>query len=306
MFNVYLYKENEVLPDDDICYIISKNGILLKKKIGIIESMIPVDKISILGEITPYAKMDIPKISKIDFAKIINFFKEVYKLYHSEANIIIHYNDTLKKYIFQVPKQKVSSGHVKYLNNVQYDGYNRIGTIHSHASMGAFHSGIDDIDENDWDGLHFTIGNLDDKYISISSSIVINAKRFKVNPEDYIEEIKYNQSVEKKQSKYILFFNESKNNYYIEDGEKYKFPSEWLNFIDKYSYKKHYMNISKKKSEQYNIFNTNLFKRDEYNSKNKNIIDDPCKYCKFKKFDNDDDIDILDDDDELFDKDTVI
>lgn len=43
----------------------------------------------------------------------------------------------------------------------RFDDYRLIGSIHSHGSMGAFHSSTDDGDEFDFDGLHITVGTID-------------------------------------------------------------------------------------------------------------------------------------------------
>lgn len=56
MFNIYIHEPNAPLPNDDICYIIGKNGVFMKKKMGMVETLAKVDSISILDDITPYAK----------------------------------------------------------------------------------------------------------------------------------------------------------------------------------------------------------------------------------------------------------
>jgi uncharacterized protein YbaR (Trm112 family) len=56
--------------------------------------------------------------------------------------------------------------------------------------MSAFHSTTDDADEKSFDGLHITIGNVDEAFVSISASIVSNGTRFMVDPDEYIDGVK--------------------------------------------------------------------------------------------------------------------
>ncbi len=187
MFPIYLYEGGEI-PKDDICYLIAKQGIFLKKKVGLVESLTSVDKISILDELKPWAKMDLPKIPGIYVAKIISFFKAVVSTFSGEANVLLYYNEKEKKYKLAIPKQEVTAAACDYkIEGTNIPGYNLVGTIHSHARMSAFHSGTDDNDEKNFDGLHITIGHLTDDYPSISASIVVNAFRVIVDPCDYID-----------------------------------------------------------------------------------------------------------------------
>ena len=65
MFKVFVNDGTQELPDDDIFYIVSKEGLFLKKKLGLLESIARVDKISILENLNelPVAKMNIPKVN---------------------------------------------------------------------------------------------------------------------------------------------------------------------------------------------------------------------------------------------------
>ena len=48
MFPVVLNDGKSELPNDDIYYVIAKEGVFLKKKLGVMESLAPVKEISIL------------------------------------------------------------------------------------------------------------------------------------------------------------------------------------------------------------------------------------------------------------------
>jgi Zn finger protein HypA/HybF involved in hydrogenase expression len=189
MFPIYINDGTTPLPADDICYIVAKEGIFLKKKMGIMDSIAPVTNISILESIQATAQMNIKKIPGGQFARIVAFFREVYKEYYGEAIVLLFYD--LERNIYKVvpPHQKVTGAACDYNKGITIEGMQMIGTIHSHASMSAFHSGTDDHDEEHFDGLHITIGNVNQEDVSVTASIVANGHRFVVKPEDYVERL---------------------------------------------------------------------------------------------------------------------
>lgn len=181
---------NTPMPDADVYYIIGKDGVYLKKRLGIMESLSPVKNISILQEVHSSAKMHIAKIPAIMVAKIANFFTDVYDEHSSEAVVLLFYNEENEHYKIVVPPQKVSAAGAEYNRAITVEGYTMIGTIHSHANFSAFHSGTDQGDEQSFDGLHITFGNNQKDPISISASIVANGYRTMVEPEEYLEGVK--------------------------------------------------------------------------------------------------------------------
>lgn len=189
MFKVVLNDGQTPMPEDDIYYVIGKEGVYLKKKLGVMESIAPVKNISILESVASSAKMHIQPIPGKWIAKVINFFKAVYEEYRSEAIVLLFYNDETGHHKIVPPHQKVAGASCDYDKGMTIEGYTMIGTIHSHANMSAFHSGVDDSDEEHFDGLHITLGNLADEYPSVSASIVSNGFRQMIEPSDYITDI---------------------------------------------------------------------------------------------------------------------
>jgi len=202
MFKVVVNDGTQELPDDDVYYIVAKEGIFLKKKMGVMESIAPVDKISILESANTMARMYINPLPAQTGAKILEFFKAVYKEYHGEAIVLLFYNEETGKYRVVPPHQKVTSAACDYNRGVTIEGWTMIGTIHSHANFSAFHSGTDDDDEKTFDGLHITYGNVMSEEFSLSASIVANGHRFVVNPEDYMLGLTKTKDVDEKEVKY--------------------------------------------------------------------------------------------------------
>lgn len=66
--------------------------------------------------------------------------------------------------------------------------YSLFGTIHSHAAVGAFHSGTDDNDEKKFDGLHITIGNVNVPAHTYSSRWVLAGEFYKAEMHQVAED----------------------------------------------------------------------------------------------------------------------
>ena len=202
MFPIHINDGTKEMPTDDIFYVVAKEGIFLKKKMGIMESLAPVNNISILESVALSAQMHIPKIPAKPFARVLEFFKEVYREHRSECAVIIFYNEETEQFKIVVPEQKVSFASLDYDRLITVEDYTMVGTIHSHSSMSAFHSGVDDDDEKSFDGLHITLGDMDENEQSISSSIVANGYRFMVDPLDYVDGIKITTNVDESELRY--------------------------------------------------------------------------------------------------------
>jgi len=255
MFKIHINNKETETPTDDIYYIVAKEGIFLKKKLGIMESIAPVKNISILESVNTMARMHIKKIPGTKFARTIAFFKEVYKQYFAEAIVLLFYDEKLKTYKIVAPPQKVTASACDYNKGMSIEGMQMIGTIHSHAAMSAFHSGTDDKDEQHFDGLHITIGNLNKENVSITASIVANGHRFVVEPEEYIERLKVVEEQEvysplTRTYQYIsgqlvetsktpsIKTNVKKHSYYTVDvSDKYhKVIDKWMKMVEKGTY----------------------------------------------------------------------
>lgn len=244
MFPIWVNDGTTEMPTDPIFYVVAKDGIYLKKSMGHFNTISKVNAISILGECKPSAKLNITKIKRKQFGQILSLFRAVYNKYKAEVNIILHYNPTKQIFKIDIPPQGVTGGSVNYENGlVTHKGYIRIGTIHSHASMSAFHSGTDQGDEESWDGLHITLGKMDQEYFDISCSVMSSKERFIVDPTEYIESVEiveYEVESYYQTYKYVNGVREELGttkklgwNFACKPGEL-TFPSEWMDQIDKY------------------------------------------------------------------------
>lgn len=188
-FPVYIYEEGLELPAQGVYFVVAGNGLFLHKDTGVVQAFVPVDNISILQELDAktWVHSHLPKVPPSIILKIKEFFRLVVEKYHSEAEVTLYYNKETKEFLPYVSEQSVSMGGVQYKRKAasQVPGMEnclRVGTIHSHCDFGAFHSGTDVGDEEDFDGIHLTFGHNDKEEFTIAASIVVNGHRAKVDP----------------------------------------------------------------------------------------------------------------------------
>lgn len=130
------------------------------------------------------------------FRQVMKYFRDVYAKHKCESAVLLMVNIETKDWEVLYPLQTDTSGAaVTYIHPVitnnnprisallknddaralqskvveRYNelferGYKIWGTIHSHCNFSAFHSGVDDADEMDFNGLHITIGNVDGNF----------------------------------------------------------------------------------------------------------------------------------------------
>jgi hypothetical protein len=115
------------------------------------------------GEIKEMGFHSFPKVSPEIIKLALRFFQQVYDKHKSEAYLSLWYNGETEEWKIYVPKQDVSGGGVDYEEQCPpFEGFEYIGDIHSHGSMGASHSATDDKDEfrdKFRAGLHITLGS---------------------------------------------------------------------------------------------------------------------------------------------------
>jgi hypothetical protein len=191
MIKIYVKTKDFKEPKDEIYYLVTADGIFLVKKNQFFKSSVRVEGISMLAEHKEDLKLNFQKkIPNFLMEQIIAFFKEVWRCYKSEAVALIYFSLEKLEYKVVIPKQKVNNDTCQYeLEKDNLSGFILFATCHSHLNFTAFHSPIDDKDEEYRDGFHITIGNLD-LLASFSCSAMVCGQRFGVEPAELIEGIK--------------------------------------------------------------------------------------------------------------------
>lgn len=205
---VYILLENEKIKlqdiPEDFAYVVTKKGTFIKKKNFLYEGFFSLKEPSFMGEVedTVYI-LERFKIPENLFLSIEGFFEEVYKKHQSEVAVVLYFCKEKEKWGYCVPQQTVSGASVKYdlskgLDFIHEDsletrtdaipeGYAQVGSIHSHASMSAFHSGTDNSDEFNFDGIHITIGGFNKPQHEYACRMIISGNEYKKNLSEVVD-----------------------------------------------------------------------------------------------------------------------
>ncbi|MGD0088293.1 MAG: hypothetical protein ABSE73_00040 [Planctomycetota bacterium] len=178
-------------PPNGIHYLLAKSGIYKEVKNAFYSARVKVNGISHLEDTKDSVELHVPKLPLVLLRQAEAFFVAAYNRYHSEAVVVLLVSPASGQWRLEVPDQKVEGGSL----HVAYDptsvavpgGFEIFGTIHSHASAGAFHSSTDDRDEACSDGLHITVGNVDKPIHSYAARWMICGQAFPAEIEAVVE-----------------------------------------------------------------------------------------------------------------------
>lgn len=182
MLPIYLKDQEFTAPDDPIYYLLSRDGLFLVKRTPFFEAVVPVIGIPWLEPMAPGVKLTAPPLPADLLLRALAFFRAVYSRYKSEAVVLLAWRQATQTYELVIPHQTVGGGHCDYEVRDFPTGLIRLGTIHSHAGLEAFHSERDDADERFEDGFHITVGNLDGD-LTLACSVVVQGFRGHIPPE---------------------------------------------------------------------------------------------------------------------------
>jgi hypothetical protein len=195
MFPVYLKDADFEPPADPIFFLVTADGLFQVKDTSVFRSCVRVRGIRGLQGQKEEVQWKLPPVPGKILQRVVGLFREVYRRHRSEAIVLLVYDPAAKEYDVVVPEQRVAGGHLSYAPGLVPAGRIRIGTIHSHAEADAFHSPVDDWDEQHDDGLHVTVGNLNGT-LSLSCSLVVDGRRFPVKSRDVFERVPREESDE--------------------------------------------------------------------------------------------------------------
>lgn len=137
----------------------------------------------------PWFWLKYGKIPHQILKQILAFFKDICDESKDEVYIQIFWDPKTEKYFNYVPKQKVSGGSVEYERDQDTEkDHVLVCEMHSHNTMSAEFSGIDDKDEKT-DRFFGVVGRLDRLKPDITLSYVCGGKRQKIDIEDLFDEV---------------------------------------------------------------------------------------------------------------------
>lgn len=189
----YLKDKDFEEPEEDIYFLLASNGLFKVTKTLIFTAstwfFIPhrENELGVLESHKESLDLHLPqKIPYKIFLFALGFFREIYRLYRTEAEALLYWDENSKEYALDVKEQGTERLGLIAKVGSNPEGLIRIGTLHSHGDLWAFHSGIDDEDEKHDDGLHITFGEVM-QIPSISCSVVVGGRRFMVRTADIFE-----------------------------------------------------------------------------------------------------------------------
>lgn len=127
---------------------------------------------------------------KDEWHKILAFFKWGYDTYKSEQMVRLYVNGTTRAWRAWAYPQRGNMGmtvkevedHENFMTQrAQFkdeEGWTYFGSVHHHCNGGAFQSGTDEADEKSKDGLHITMGNMDEKVYSMDARFYLRGAKF--------------------------------------------------------------------------------------------------------------------------------
>ena len=168
-------------PPDPVCYLIGGDGLYKQVRNEFYEARVKVPGVPHLAAIGETATVRVPKLPVQLLRQAEALFAAVYVGRESEAVVLLLYGPAAREWRIEVPDQFAMGLHVSYDLSKQPEppeGFRRFGSIHSHASAKAFHSGTDDLDEAGFDGLHITVGDVDKPVRSYSARWMLAGRAF--------------------------------------------------------------------------------------------------------------------------------
>lgn len=130
-------------------FVMTNTGVkkVIKNKIGTFVT--DTKEVPGLGKLDTGVVLSVPKIPAKLLTSMVDFFKKVMVDKHgAEAMLQFFYDPATGTYKAYCPKQTVSGASVRYESNEEMESkYILVLECHSHNTMGAFFSGVDDADE---------------------------------------------------------------------------------------------------------------------------------------------------------------
>ncbi len=174
---------NTALP----AFVVAHDGLYLRKQSLLGLSQTKVDGAEHLPAETEFVEYALPKVPADLMARVVGFFRSVYRLHKTEALVLFTWR--AEGFDLFVPDQQVSLASVKHRldESALPSDLRVIGSIHSHGPFGAGASSIDAADEAEFDGIHVVVGNFDRRRQSYSAAIAVDGQRFDVRPNVVLE-----------------------------------------------------------------------------------------------------------------------
>lgn len=179
------------------------------------------------------------KIPLTLWLQVCEFMRWTQEKYKEEAMIFFFYNVAKKEWAAWPFPQSPNGMTVRMLENhpmyktdrLQFgNDWVQAGTLHHHCTATAFQSGTDRSDEEDRDGIHFTLGNMDKHSLDLHCRQVFDGIMSSARPLDWIEMPAFLNDVPRNM-RYEFAIHTFKTMRH--EGKTPAFPEEWKDRIIK-------------------------------------------------------------------------
>lgn len=138
------------------------------------------------------------KIQWSVWLRILNFMRWSFETHKSESMVVLYYHKTRKEWQAIAFPQEGRGLHVEHLKTdvaltkaeklraALGPGWLEFGSVHNHCSIGSFQSGTDAGDEGNKDGIHITVGKLDQTQIDSHARLLIKGCNLETNIIDWV------------------------------------------------------------------------------------------------------------------------
>src|SRR5208337_3880972 len=147
MLPIYLKDQDFSPPEEPIYYLLTRQGLFLVKRTPFFQAAVPAAGIPWLAPQEPEVRLCGPPLPAGLLLQAAAFFRAVYSRHQSEAVALLTCRQAAHSYELVIPHQTVGGGHCDYQVRDFPAGLLRLGTIHSHAGLEAFHSQRNAADE---------------------------------------------------------------------------------------------------------------------------------------------------------------
>lgn len=149
-----------------ITYVVDGSGVFQVKRlaVGVATTKAKVVR-GVEARLAEGFVLTLPRLPFSLYQQAVVWFREVHRRWKTEAYLQVWWDPSREGYYVVVPVQDVSGGKVEHQGG-QHDKSGELGHIHaldlhSHHTMGAFWSGVDDADERKSERLYGVVGKID-------------------------------------------------------------------------------------------------------------------------------------------------
>ena len=179
--------------DKVINLIPARNGKIYElRKTEMGEFIAPKDKIVDFEEVRAGFTPALPLIPQELMGQIVSFFRSFMNGRDElEALVFIYWDRVNEEFVLHVPRQKTSKAHIEFEvedSTFPEERYLHYADIHSHNSMAAKFSSVDDADEMAT-RLYLVVGRLDKFYPDITARVSCGGTFIEIDPSLVIEDI---------------------------------------------------------------------------------------------------------------------